>query len=298
VAEAAAVVAAPAPALAAFAEDQSAELRDRIFDEFNSLAVILRAPSATFVPPAPHAPLAEEPAAGPAVRNPPAPQTRARAPARAPRPPLPRALSAPCVWLAHAGLPGAAARRARHSLRRRQHARPPQAVGVAAVCACLASGGRPARPRMCRATARLTRAARQAASAAPAAAGVDEGSALLSAQEQEDSLIDVSANSSPGARAALEGVGQLFAQRGHQQSSQPTHGDGCAQRRARWGARAPWRLSPVPATALRTARAGVLPPLRSNARCCCVGWCAKVHTGRRRSSQAAVRNKVAEHALL
>lgn len=68
VAEAAAVVAAPAPALAAFAEDQSAELRDRIFDEFNSLAVILRAPSATFVPPAPHAPLAEEPELAAPVR--------------------------------------------------------------------------------------------------------------------------------------------------------------------------------------------------------------------------------------
>ncbi len=135
VAEAAAVVAAPAPALAAFAEDQSAELRDRIFDEFNSLADILRAPSATFVPPAPHAPLAEEPAAGPPVRNPHALQTRARAPAWAPRPPLPRALSASCAWPAHAGLPGAADRPAQRSLWHRQHAWPPQAVGKAAACA-------------------------------------------------------------------------------------------------------------------------------------------------------------------
>ena len=68
VAAAAAVIAAPAQALAAFAEEQSAELRDRVFDEFNSLAVIFRAPSATFVPPMPHAPLAEEPALAPAVR--------------------------------------------------------------------------------------------------------------------------------------------------------------------------------------------------------------------------------------
>ncbi len=91
------------------------------------------------------------------------------------------------------------------------------------MCLILASRGRPARPHACRAMGRLTRAARQAAGAAPAAAGVDEGSALLSAQEQEESLIDVSANSSPGARAAPgaravfspEGVGQLFAQRLH-----------------------------------------------------------------------------------
>ncbi|KAK9826712.1 hypothetical protein WJX81_000377 [Elliptochloris bilobata] len=101
-AAAAAVIAAPADALAAFAEEQSAELRNRVFDEFNSLAVIFRAPSATFVPPAPHAPLAEEPALAPV-----------------------------------------------------------------------------------------------AASSAPVGGGVDEGSALLSAQEQEESLIDVSANSSP-----------------------------------------------------------------------------------------------------
>ncbi len=68
VAAAEAVIAAPAPALAAFAEEQSAELRDRVFDEFNSLAVIFRAPSATFVPPAPHAPLAEEPELAAPVR--------------------------------------------------------------------------------------------------------------------------------------------------------------------------------------------------------------------------------------
>ncbi len=68
VAEAAAVIAAPTPALAAFAEEQSAELRDRIFDEFNSLAVIFRAPAVTFVPPAPHAPLADDAAASSMVR--------------------------------------------------------------------------------------------------------------------------------------------------------------------------------------------------------------------------------------
>lgn len=67
---AAAVIAAPAQALAAFAEEQSAELRDRVFDEFNSLAVIFRAPSAMFVPPMPHAPMAEEAALAPAVRLP------------------------------------------------------------------------------------------------------------------------------------------------------------------------------------------------------------------------------------
>ena len=48
-AEAERVLGAPLPAIAHFAEEQSAELRDRIFDEFNSLAVLLRAPAATFV---------------------------------------------------------------------------------------------------------------------------------------------------------------------------------------------------------------------------------------------------------
>ena len=40
---------APLPAISHFSEEQSSELRDRIFDEFNTLAVILRAPSATFI---------------------------------------------------------------------------------------------------------------------------------------------------------------------------------------------------------------------------------------------------------
>ena len=43
------MVGAPLPAISHFAEEQSPELRDRIFDEFNSLAVVLRAPSANFL---------------------------------------------------------------------------------------------------------------------------------------------------------------------------------------------------------------------------------------------------------
>ena len=39
----------PLPAISHFSEEQSSELRDRIFDEFNTLAVVLRAPSATFI---------------------------------------------------------------------------------------------------------------------------------------------------------------------------------------------------------------------------------------------------------
>ena len=46
--EAARVIAPPLTAIAAFAEDQSPELRDRIFDEFNTLAVIFKEPSAAF----------------------------------------------------------------------------------------------------------------------------------------------------------------------------------------------------------------------------------------------------------
>ena len=37
------------PSISAFSEDQSAELRDRIFDEFNSLAVVYQQPSSSFV---------------------------------------------------------------------------------------------------------------------------------------------------------------------------------------------------------------------------------------------------------
>jgi hypothetical protein len=37
------------PPVVAFSEEQSPELRDRIFDEFNSLAVIYREPSSSFV---------------------------------------------------------------------------------------------------------------------------------------------------------------------------------------------------------------------------------------------------------
>ncbi len=54
--EAERVVGAPLPAISHFAEEQSAELRDRIFDEFNSLAVVLRAPSATFIQETPVSP--------------------------------------------------------------------------------------------------------------------------------------------------------------------------------------------------------------------------------------------------
>ena len=37
------------PTVMAFSEDQSAEIRDRIFDEFNTLAVVYRQPSYAFV---------------------------------------------------------------------------------------------------------------------------------------------------------------------------------------------------------------------------------------------------------
>lgn len=37
------------PNIQAFSEDQSPEMRDRIFDEFNSLAVIYQQPSTSFV---------------------------------------------------------------------------------------------------------------------------------------------------------------------------------------------------------------------------------------------------------
>ena len=57
---------APLPAISHFAEEQSAELRDRIFDEFNSLAVVLRAPAAAFVQEAPAAPPPEEDGGAPA----------------------------------------------------------------------------------------------------------------------------------------------------------------------------------------------------------------------------------------
>ncbi|KAK9786802.1 hypothetical protein WJX73_006669 [Symbiochloris irregularis] len=46
--EAARVIAPPMEAVTAFAEEQSPELRDRIFDEFNTLAVIFREPSTAF----------------------------------------------------------------------------------------------------------------------------------------------------------------------------------------------------------------------------------------------------------
>ena len=60
----------PLPAISHFSEEQSSELRDRIFDEFNTLAVILRAPSATFIKEAPSTLEEEEPDA-PLVRPPP-----------------------------------------------------------------------------------------------------------------------------------------------------------------------------------------------------------------------------------
>lgn len=46
--EAQRVIAPPLTAISAFAEEQSPELRDRIFEEFNTLAVIYREPSAAF----------------------------------------------------------------------------------------------------------------------------------------------------------------------------------------------------------------------------------------------------------
>lgn len=67
VAEAERVAGVPLPAISHFSEEQSSELRDRIFDEFNTLAVILRAPSATFIRDTPSAILEEEPDA-PLVR--------------------------------------------------------------------------------------------------------------------------------------------------------------------------------------------------------------------------------------
>lgn len=60
VGEAERVLGAPAPPIAHFAEEQSAELRDRIFDEFNSLAIVLRAPAASFVQDGPPALLPAE----------------------------------------------------------------------------------------------------------------------------------------------------------------------------------------------------------------------------------------------
>ena len=46
--EAKRVVASPAPAITRFAEEQSPEQRDRIFDELNTLAVVYRQPSSSF----------------------------------------------------------------------------------------------------------------------------------------------------------------------------------------------------------------------------------------------------------
>ena len=65
--EAERVAGAPLPAIAHFSEEQSSELRDRIFDEFNTLAVVLRAPAATFIKAASASPDEEEPDA-PLVR--------------------------------------------------------------------------------------------------------------------------------------------------------------------------------------------------------------------------------------
>ena len=47
--EAKRIVASPAPAIARFAEEQSPEQRDHIFDELNTLAVIYRKPSSSFI---------------------------------------------------------------------------------------------------------------------------------------------------------------------------------------------------------------------------------------------------------
>lgn len=48
-AEAQRIVATAVPPITQFAETQSPELRDRIFDEFNSLAVVYQAPSSSFI---------------------------------------------------------------------------------------------------------------------------------------------------------------------------------------------------------------------------------------------------------
>lgn len=61
---------------------------------------------------------------------------------------------------------------------------------------------------------------KQAATAAPGGAGEDEGSALLSAQEQEESLIDVSANSSPGGNTRVKDLLMLHVH-GLQKRGQP-----------------------------------------------------------------------------
>lgn len=44
---------APLPSIARFAEEQSPEQRDRIFDELNTLAVVYRQPSSAFATTAP-----------------------------------------------------------------------------------------------------------------------------------------------------------------------------------------------------------------------------------------------------
>lgn len=47
------VLGAPLPSIARFAEEQSPEQRDRIFDELNTLAVVYRQPSSAFATTAP-----------------------------------------------------------------------------------------------------------------------------------------------------------------------------------------------------------------------------------------------------
>ena len=59
--EAEQVAGSPLPAISHFSEDQSSELRDRIFDEFNTLSVILRAHSAAFIREVPSTLEEEEP---------------------------------------------------------------------------------------------------------------------------------------------------------------------------------------------------------------------------------------------
>lgn len=46
--EAACVVSPPLPHISTFSEEQSPEVRDRIFEDFNSLAVVYRLPAASF----------------------------------------------------------------------------------------------------------------------------------------------------------------------------------------------------------------------------------------------------------
>ena len=157
----------PLPAISHFSEEQSSELRDRIFDEFNTLAVILRAPSATFIKAAsasidedePDAPLVR--AHGSGTRHMPVHRCALRCGAEA-------------------------------------------AVLIDLGCSCsqrkdsksayTAAGSEPSTLRLSVCVG-VHQVASGPAAQAPA---VDEGSALLSMDEQEEAFIDTSNGNSPG----------------------------------------------------------------------------------------------------